>query len=229
VTRDVLILGAGGHGAVVADILLQLSAAAGTLRPMGLLDDDSARHGTTVLGLPVLGGLAALAGLTHDAVILAIGHNVTRKRLYNQFTQQGEHFVTACHPRAIVAPDATLGPGSVLCAGAIVNPGCAIGANAILNTGCTVDHHNRIGDHVHIAPGVHLGGDVQIEQGAMLGIGATVLPGVHIGAWAQVGAGAVVTKNLEPGALAVGVPARTVRHVPMPPADNLAGASPDRG
>jgi carbonic anhydrase/acetyltransferase-like protein (isoleucine patch superfamily) len=80
----------------------------------------------------------------------------------------------------------------------------------ILNTSCSVDHHNVIGDHVHIAPGARLGGHVTIGEGTLVGIGATVLPGCRVGSWSIVGAGAVVTEDLSDGLVAVGSPARTV-------------------
>jgi len=71
-----------------------------------------------------------------------------------------------------------------------------------------VDHHNTVGDHVHIAPGAHLGGEVTVEEGAMVGIGAVILPGVKVGAWSVVGAGAVVLKDVPREVKVVGVPAR---------------------
>lgn len=209
--QRVLILGAGGHGAVVADILQQRHAQHPEWEPIGFLDDDPARHRAPVLGLPVLGKISDLSGIAHDAVILAIGNNTIRQTLYVALLAQGEQFAVACHPRAIVAPDVTLGPGTVVAAGVVVNPGTRIGENVILNTGCTVDHHNHVHEHVHIAPGAHLGGDVVIETGALVGMGALILPGRRVGTWAQVGAGAVVTKDLPPGAVAMGVPAKPVR------------------
>jgi acetyltransferase-like isoleucine patch superfamily enzyme len=92
-----------------------------------------------------------------------------------------------------------------------VNPSSAIGENVILNTGCTIDHHNHLGDHVHIAPGVSLGGEVTIGKGTLVGIGATVIPRCSIGEWSIVGAGSLVTRSLPNHALAVGVPARIIR------------------
>ena len=82
----------------------------------------------------------------------------------------------------------------MICAGVVVNTGSVIGTHVILNTGCTVDHHNSIGSCAHVAPGTHMGGEVVIEEGALVGIGAIVAPRTTIGAWAIVGAGAVVTK-----------------------------------
>ncbi len=206
----ILILGGGGHAQVVADILLQMNAAGENVIPIGYLDDDSQIIGRSLLGLPVLGKISDLPSLDHDAVIIGIGNNHTRQAIYAALFAQGETFAIARHPRAIIAPSVSIGPGSVVCAGAIINPGSVIGTNVILNTGCTVDHHNQIGDHGHIAPGVHLGGDVQVGEGTLVGIGATVIPQHRIGSWSVVGAGSVVTKNIPDDSVAAGMPARMI-------------------
>ena len=209
--KRVIIVGAGGHGQVVADALLQMAQHGATLTPAGFVDDDAALAGAHFLDLPVLGQIASLTAFDHDAVIIAIGNNQVRRTIFTMLQAQGETFVTVIHPRAVVAPSARIGAGAVLVAGAIVNPGAVIGANVILNTGATVDHHNQIGSHAHIAPGAHLGGDVVIGEGALVGIGAIVMPQCCVGAWSIVGAGAVVTHDQPDAIVALGVPARIVR------------------
>lgn len=207
----ILILGAGGHAQVVADALLRAKEAGGNDQPVGYLDDNPTLTGQVRLGLPILGTLSCLSAINHDALVVAIGNNEVRKRLYTKLQASGYCFATVCHPRATLAPDVTLGPGTVVFAGVVVNPGSTIGANVILNTGCTVDHHNRIGDHAHIAPGVHLGGDVQVGVGTLVGIGATVMPQQHIGVWSTIGAGALVHHSLPDRVTALGVPARITK------------------
>ena len=206
--KRVLILGAGGHAQVVADILLRAGEAGVPVKPIGYLDDNPALTGQSRLGLPILGGLNQRHKIAHDAVILGVGHNPTRMALFEELSQQGESFITACHPRAIIAPDVVLGPGTVVCAGAVINPDSRIGTNVIINTAASVDHHNRIGNHAHIAPGVHLGGDVVIGAGALVGIGATVMPQRNIGAWSTVGAGALVHQDVAARMTVIGTPAR---------------------
>jgi sugar O-acyltransferase (sialic acid O-acetyltransferase NeuD family) len=209
----VLVLGAGGHGQVVTDILLRMHENGSPLEPVGYLDDNPTLLGRRLLNLPVLGTIADLPAIVHQGVIVAIGDNTLRRHHFEALQAQGECLVTACHPRSTIAPDVHMGPGCMICAGVVVNSGSAIGANAILNTGCTVDHHNRIGNHVHVAPGVHLGGDVTVGEGAMIGIGATVIPQREIGAWTEVGAGSVVTKDAPPHVAVVGMPARVMRRI----------------
>lgn len=207
----IVIIGAGGHAQVVADIFFRMREAGEDMEPVGFLDDNPELAGRSFLGLLVLGTIGRLTEITHDAVIIAIGDNRKRGALYKVLEGRGERFATARHPGTTIAPDARIGPGSMISAGVIVNPGSAVGANVILNTGSTADHHNRIGDHVHIAPGVHMGGGVTVDEGALVGIGATVVPGRRIGAWSVVGAGAVVVRDVPPGRTVVGVPAKERR------------------
>lgn len=212
----VIILGAGGHGQVVADILLRARQAGSNCQPVGFLDDNPALVGTTITGLPVLGTIAELDAFAHDAVIVAIGDNWTRACLFESVRARGKMVVNAIHPAAVIASDVRMGQGVMICAGVVVNTGAVIGDDVILNTGCTVDHHNRVGNHAHIAPGTHLGGHVTIGEGTLVGIGASVIPGRSIGEWTIVGAGSVVVRDIPAHATAVGTPARVVkRHEPQ--------------
>ena len=206
----ILIIGAGGHGQVVADIFRARHAGLLISDDVGFLDDDPERLGGRFTGGTVLGTLAEMTRIPHDAVIVAVGENAIRARIFRRVLEASERVAIAEHPRSVVAEDVTLGSGSMVCAGAIVNTGASIGRNVIVNTAATVDHHSVIGDHVHLAPGVHLGGEVIVEEGALVGIGAIVLPRVRIGAWSTVGAGAVVTADVPPGTTVVGVPARVL-------------------
>lgn len=201
---DILIIGSGGHAKVVADILLLTEGAT----PLGFIAKDSAYEGGGPFGLPLLGDDESVSDITHDGAVLAIGENGLRKRLYDLYSGQGETLISTIHPSAVIAADAVIEPGCMICAGVVVNSGCRIRANTILNTGCTVDHDCDVGPHAHIAPGVNLAGDVNVNEGAFVGIGACAIQGVSIGAWSTVGAGGAVVENVPPQCTVVGVPAR---------------------
>jgi sugar O-acyltransferase (sialic acid O-acetyltransferase NeuD family) len=201
--RRVVIIGAGGHAQVVADILWRMRDVGLDVTPVAYLDDNAALHGQIFLDVPVVGAVDQLGQIEHEAVIVAIGNGRIRQRLFATLQQRGEQLIIARHPTAVIAPDVQIGSGTMICANVVVNTGAVIGQNVILNTACTIDHHNQIGDHAHIAPGVHLGGDVWVGEGALVGIGATVLPQCRIGRWATVGGGAVIVRDVAAGATAV--------------------------
>lgn len=203
----VIVLGAGGHGQVVASILLAQQRCGEDVRFLGYLDDAVNGVGAGEGG-PLLGAIDSWPAIEHDAMVVGIGDNATRRRVFADILARGGRFAIASHPAATLDPGADLGPGTVVCAGVVVNTGAVIGSNAIINTSASVDHHCAIGAHVHVAPGVHLGGCVEVGEGALIGIGAIVLPGRKIGPWAIVGAGAVVAEDVPAATMVFGVPAR---------------------
>jgi sugar O-acyltransferase (sialic acid O-acetyltransferase NeuD family) len=207
----VVILGAGGHAQVAAEIIISSVKDSMSFDLVGFLDDDPSQTNKVIMGKPVLGLTSKLDQLPHDGIFIAIGHNPTRAKLFDQFNGQKEKLVNLVHHSAIIASDVILGCGVMVAPGAIINTGSVIGNNVIINTRATIDHHNSIEDHVHIAPGVHLGGGVNIQKGSLVGIGSTVIPQRRVGAWSLVGAGSVVIKDVGDGVVAAGVPARIIR------------------
>jgi len=197
----VILIGGGGHAKVVADILLLAS----DVEPVGYsaLEDSG-----ELLGIPFIDSDPASIVVEHDASVIAIGDNRTRKAVYEACEERGEIMATAIHPSAIIGRDVTIEPGCMICAGVVINSGAVIKADTILNTGCTVDHDCIVGPHVHIAPGVNLAGDVTVGVGAFLGIGSSVVQGLSIGQWSTVGAGGAVIRNVRDNDTVVGVPAR---------------------
>ena len=208
----VIIVGAGGHGHVMLDVLLCQDLA----EVVGFLDDREELLGTTSrAGVLIMGGTdwSRLAPDTAEAFVVAIGNNSRRRGKYQAAIEAGLVPWSAVHPSAVIADNAKLGEGIQVVGGVVINPFAEVGCDVILNTSCTVDHDSRIGDHAFLGPGVHLGGEVEVGEMVLLGLGAIVLPGAKIGEGAVVGAGAVVTKDVEAWTMVVGVPARRVRDV----------------
>ena len=206
----ILIIGAGGHAKVVADAL----RAAGE-HILGFADENPAKHGTQVLGLPVLGSDEVIKARLTDEIRLAngigsVGSLVPRRDVYLRFHGLGYTFVTVVHPRAVVAAAAELEEGAQVMAGAVVQPGATVGVNSIINTGAIVDHDCVIGRHCHIAPGCVLSGGVAIADECHIGTGASVRQGVNLGIRTVVGAGAAVVSDFSGNSTVAGVPARIV-------------------
>lgn len=194
----IVIVGAGSQGAIVADILRE--------RAVGFVDDH--RAGSTVMGLPVFGVVAALANVPHDAVIVAIGDNRARRELTERLAGNGERLATAIHAFTSIAPSATIGEGSMISAGALVLPRAVIGRGVLLNTKSSVDHDTVIGDFAHVSAGATVGGKCHIGEETMIALGASVASGIRIGARTVIGAGAAVVRDIPAGVVAFGVPAR---------------------
>lgn len=206
----VLILGAGGHGRVVLDILL-----AQRRTVVGFLDNNPDIQGRRIDGLPVCGAIADLAHVVRrleiDAAIVAIGDNGTRRGLAREVEHAGVPLLSAVHPSATLAHNARVGRNAVVAAGVVVCAHVQVGDSVILNTGCIVDHQTMIGEGVHVCPGVRIAGRVKVEPGAFIGIGATIVPKVTIGCESIIGAGSVVIEDVPSLATVVGVPARPIR------------------
>jgi UDP-perosamine 4-acetyltransferase len=204
--RPVVVIGAGGHALVVADVLRLLGH-----RLAGFIDTVSPeRAGRLLAGAPILGGWDALDRLRQDGVrhvAVAIGDCAARWAAGTRAAESGWELTTACHPGAVVAASARVEAGAVIAAGAVVGPDAVVGQLAIINTSASVDHESVIGGAAHVGPGAHLGGRVRIGARAWIGIGAVVRDRVAIGDGTIVGAGAVVLSDLPGQVVAFGVPA----------------------
>lgn len=199
--RKLAIIGASGHGKVVADI-----ARRNGYKEIVFLDDDDRIHECG--GYPVI-GKSTEAGTIDADVIIGIGNAGVRKQI--QQSIPNEKMVTLIHPDAVVAEDVVIGVGTVVMAGAVINPGVRIGKGCIINTCSSVDHDCEVGDYVHIAVGSHLCGTVSAGDGTWIGAGATVSNNVSICSGCMIGAGAVVVKDIDLAGTYMGVPARRIR------------------
>ena len=201
------VLGASGHGKVVAD-----TAECCGWRTVEFFDD--AWPGVQAnAAWSVVGDTAALMGrlADFDGVVVAIGNNRIRHTKLLELRAAGACLITLVHPAAIVSRYAVIGEGTVIFAGAVVNAEARINLGCILNTGCSIDHDCLLGDAVHISPGARLAGAVQVGDLSWIGIGASVRQLVHIGERVMVGAGSAVVSDIPSDVTVAGVPAKRMR------------------
>lgn len=204
----VWIIGAGGLGReVLATLRLAGEPVAGFLVEPGYAS-------MSVHGLPVLADPEAWLPRPGRRFIIAVGLEEARQRIAGRLCNAD--FGIARHPKAYVGPAVTLGPGSMLIGPLSITTDAEIGAHALVNPGCTIAHDCRVGPFASLGPNVALAGGVTVEEGARLGVGSVVAPKCCIGAGAVVGAGTVVIRDVAPGSIVAGVPARELRISPDP-------------
>lgn len=204
--KTLAILGASGHGKVIADIAAQIDEWHEIV-----FFDDAKPVGYIVSGVwHVLGNADAMAKRLSDfdGVIVGIGDNRARLRLSVDLQKLGAELVSVIHPRACVSDLASVAPGSVVMAGAVLSSDARVGLAGILNTASTVDHDCLLGDGVHVSPGANLAGNITVGNCSWLGIGCSVREQVFIGCDVVVGAGAVVVGNVSDSVTVMGCPAR---------------------
>lgn len=195
------IIGASGHGKVVANI-----AKLNGYDEIEFLDDNEV---IKFCGqYHVVGKSEKAVDLTND-VFVAIGSCQIRQKIMEHLTKQ--NIPILIHPNAIVADDVIIGKGTVIMAGTVINSGTVIGKGCIVNTCSSVDHDCKIGDYVHIAVGAHLCGTVDVGNTTWIGAGAMVRNNIAITDSCIIGLGAVVIKNLDVKGTYIGLPAKLMK------------------
>ena len=197
-TKRIVIIGAGGHGRVAADIARKTG-----YEQVLFLDDAD---------IPGVAGKTEeyLHYLDSAVFFVAIGNNKARHRTQNMLQDNGAEVISLIHPAAVIADDVRIGSGTIIMAGAVVNTGAILGDGVIVNTCASVDHNCCIGDYTHLAVGVHVCGTVGIGPYTWVGAGATVINNVIICGDCMIGAGAVVIRNIDNPGTYIGVPAQNL-------------------
>ena len=188
-----IIIGASGHGKVIADIAVKNG-----YEDIVFLDDDESLQ--ECAGFPVIGKTQEAQTLCGDKIV-AIGNASIRARIQKELDT-----VTLIHPNATIGRRVTIGKGSVVMAGAVINSDTVIGDGCIINTAASVDHDCVIEDFVHVAVGAHLCGTVHIGKNTWIGAGATVSNNINICEDCMIGAGGVVTKDINEEGIYIGIP-----------------------
>ncbi len=197
--KDVELYGASGHSKVVIDIL-ELN----NYTVQKIYDDASQQ--TTITSCKVV--KPEELDQSNQPFIISIGNNKVRQKIDGLYPNL--NYITAIHPKSIIAKNVHLDKGSVVMAGAIINPAVHIGKHCIINTGATIDHDCKIDDYVHISPNATLCGNVTIGKASHIGASSVIIQNVNIGKNVTVGAGSVVIKDIPNGKMVVGNPARII-------------------
>ena len=209
--KKFIILGAGGHGRVVAEVLLLSDN-----ELLGFVDNNKKLMHRAQDNLKILGTDDVIINNFDPSIVFlangigSIGNLTSRREIYERFSKHGYRFVSLRHPSAVLSPKAKKEIGVQIMAGAILQSEVYIGQNTIINTGAIIEHDCVIGRHCHIGPGAVLSGNVSVGDSTHIGTGACIIQGIKIGSSVLVGAGAVVTKDIPDGTRVVGVPARNL-------------------
>ena len=203
--KDLIIIGAGGHGRVVADIAQKL----GIYKTISFLDDGDAKE---TMGLPIVGKTAEVEKYVNTAdIFVAIGNSKVRGDFIERLLAMGANVPTLIHPSAIIGACAEIDIGTAIIAGAVVDPCVAIGKGVIVNQLASIGHDCKIGDYTHISAGVHIGGPVQMGKYTWVGIGAIIKNNISVCSNCMLGAGAVVVKDITEEGTYIGIPAKLLK------------------
>lgn len=200
--NSLVIIGAGGHGRVIADIAAKI----GYYDKIIFLDDSTNTKVKTVGKIHHYKRY-----ITDHDFIVAIGNNEIRRNIFDMLINHGAFVTTLIHPNAVISSDVLIGKGTVVMPGAVINVGAKIGECAIINTCSSIDHDCIIGDFTHVSVGAHLAGSVDIGCMSMIGAGATIINNIYICNECIIGAGAVVIRNIYTPGIYTGIPAKLLQ------------------
>lgn len=206
--KKLIIIGAGGHGRVVADCAEHLQR----YDDIVFLDDCFAERQMNA-HWKIIGKVDDYANYLDADFVVAFGKNALRNSMIKKLTKCGATITTLIHPSAEISKHCTIENGVVIFANAAVNIGSKIAMGCIINTGAIIDHDCNLGECVHISPGANIAGGVSIGDNSWIGIGSSVIQYIELASNIQVGAGAVVTNAEEPNKLYVGIPAKPIKNL----------------
>lgn len=197
--KEVIIIGAGGHGRVIADIIEKSGD-----KVLGFLDDK--REEKEFFDYPILGKISDINKFYDKEFFIAIGNNLIRKKIASENSKL--KFYTAIHPSAVISRGVEIGCGTCVMAGCVINANTKIGRHSIINSGSVVEHDNQISDYVHLSPGAVLCGTVSVGECTHIGAGVTVRNNISITDETVIGVGAAVVSDIKIPGTYCGVPAK---------------------
>ncbi|MBL7501911.1 NeuD/PglB/VioB family sugar acetyltransferase [Frankia sp. CNm7] len=211
-----LIVGAGGLAREAAEA----ARASGDHHVVGFLDDNPALWGAPIGGAQVLGGLERVAHYPRARLLLGPGRGRSRAVLRQRLDEVGvsaDRYTSVVHPRAVVPPSCSVGPGSILLAGVVLTADVTVGQHVAVMPNAVLTHDVVVEDYVSVCASASLAGAVRVRTGAYLGQNCTVREGLTVGAWSLIGMGAAVITAVGDCQIWAGVPAQFVRPVAEPP------------
>lgn len=202
--KKIIIVGAGENGYVIKGILAHNRE----VQVIGFLDDMK-------VGKDILGKVSDFEKYQKEGYhfFVSIGTNSSRKKVFVNLKRSGAKFINAIHPSAFVEPNVKLGTNIMVGAQSYVNVGSTVGNNTFINNGCTVEHDNKIGSHCHLAPGAVTGGGVKIGDETFVGLNCTIRDHITVGERTVIGMGSAVVKNVPSDVVALGCPAKIIKHL----------------
>lgn len=211
--EKLVIFGSGGLAREVLWVARDVNRVRPTFEILGFIEDNPDMKGRVLSDLPVLGGFEWIQEHLSPELrgICGIGNTIVRNQIAHRGKKLGLRFTNVIHPSVLRSNYVELGEGVVITAGNILTTQVEIHDHVFLNLDCTVGHDAVLERFVNCAPGCNISGDVRLKQGAHLGTGVKVIQGLTVGEYTKVGAGAVVTRDLPPSSVAVGIPAKVIR------------------
>lgn len=212
--KDIVIIGAGGHAKVVADIILKRKKLLNeNLNVVGFLDDGYKNlKYNSIFDIPVLGDTTLVEKFEeekHYSYVIAIGNNQVREKISTKFIKLD--YYTVIHPKAVIGTEVIINAGTVVMANVVVNSATIIGKHCILNTGSIIEHNSNIKDYCHISPSAVLCGTVNVGKKSWIGAGSIIIQNKNIGENSIIGAGSVVIGDVSDNCTVVGNPGKIIK------------------
>jgi sugar O-acyltransferase (sialic acid O-acetyltransferase NeuD family) len=213
-TIPLVLLGAGGTACEAVDLVAALVQEGAAYRLVAALDDDSGLAGQWIGTVPIAGPLARAREYPSDTRFVdTLGsprNYSSRPGIVGALGIPEERFVTLVHPAALVSKSVTLGAGSLVFAFAAIGAGARLGSHVTVLPHGTVSHDATVGDWSILATGAIVSGSARIGRCCYLGAGCTVIDGEQVGEGALLGMGSVVIREVPPGVVVAGNPARVL-------------------
>ncbi|GGD75716.1 NeuD/PglB/VioB family sugar acetyltransferase [Microbacterium murale] len=200
--EGVLLIGASG---LAREVL-----AAGMVGVTGILDDDTALHGTEISGVPVRGSIDSAVD-RDEQLLVCIGPSTIRRQVVQRLRRLGvgaDRFAIFAARTARIGSTSDIGAGSIVLDGTVITADATLGSHVVVMPNCTITHDDVIDDFATLAAGAAIGGSARIGEAAYVGMNASVKQGVAVGAGATVGMGSVVLVDVPDQEIWAGVPAR---------------------